>query len=358
MIVRGILLNLVCLLALLANAVGCADDMDARTSDPQPAEPTSPETTTLPPIPPLPPPPPPPPPSADLPFISEWDVPADDLKIVLPLPEGYTYNFKVDWGDSRQTTITSHDDPNATHTYTASNSYIIQISGTMPAWSFKAKPDSKDKLINVIDLGSVGWKSLAGAFYECNELQHVWANDGKVTRGVGSMAEMFAGADIVNPDVSNWNTEAVTDISAMFKNTRVAAPDVSNWDTEIVTNMAELFAAASGVDELAVDTWDTSAVTNMTRMFANTGTNGSMNKFPYIVDWDFSKVKNMDGMLTGQTLESDTYSGLLGKIAEGSSEKDVHFDAGNSTYSKAGANHRHQLIGERGWTIYDGGPSQ
>ena len=212
-----------------------------------------------------------------------------------------------------------------------------------------------DPGVAISDLGSVGWRDMSGAFQECDNLTAVATKKPDFTRGVTSMANMFAGGDIVEPDVSNFDTSAVTDMSGMFENTGMAAPDVSNWETSNVTDMTGMFESAAAADELKVDGWDTSSVTSMARMFANTGSEGSMDKTPYLVDWDFSKVTTMAGMLIGQALSTESYSNMLDKIAESTVKNGVYLDAGNSKYNVIGARAKNKLRGESDWTIYDGG---
>ncbi len=355
--------SLVCLHVLCGYVAGCVDDIDERTAVSESPPTATPDITTeplppqLPPVPPPPPPPPPPLPDDEFPFISEWEVTniGGELKIVLPLPEGFKYDFVVDWGDDQQTSVRAFDDRGATHVYRQAGRYIVKISGVMEAWSFQQLPHSRDQLLAVTDLGSVAWRDLRGAFEECDNLISVGAGKSEFTRGVESMANMFAGADLVNPDVSNWDTSAVSDLSGMFANTRLTNPDVSDWETSSVTDMTAMFEDATGIEDLRVDGWNTGQVTSMERMFANAGFSGSMDKPPYLVDWDFSKVTTMAGMLRGQTLPTASYSNMLDKIAEGSVMMNVYFDAGGSTYNTVGANAKHRLKGESGWTIYDGG---
>ena len=56
-------------------------------------------------------------------FISEWKTDnagtSNDDQITLPLVSSGTYDFTVDWGDGTQDTITSHDQAEVTHTYSA-----------------------------------------------------------------------------------------------------------------------------------------------------------------------------------------------------------------------------------------------
>ncbi len=364
-IVYRLLPSLMCLTVLFFTQARCVDDIVGRrapdtSSEPSPTptpSPTPSPTPTLPPLPPPPPIPPPPPPDDEFPFTTEWNVEDIDgeLKIILPLPEGFEYDFEVDWGDDQHTHISDWDDHDRIHVYRQGGRYTVKITGLMQAWSFQKFPHSRDQLTAVTNLGSVGWLDLSGAFQECDNLTIVVARKGEFTRGVTSMANMFAGTDIANPDVSNWDTTAVATFRGMFENSGAATPDVSNWETGNATDMAAMFESAAAVDDLKVDTWDTGEVTDMSRMFANTGSEGSMDRTPYLVEWDFSKVRSMEGMLTGQTLPTQSYSNMLAKISEGAVMKNVHFDAGNSRYNAVGVRAKHKLNGDYGWTIYDGG---
>lgn len=361
-VVKRLLAELACLTVLFFLHTNCVKEFDARKpadpdTDPSPLPTLTPTVPPLPPVPPAPPAPAPPPPDDGHPFTSEWDIQniEGELKLVLPLPQGYSYDFTVDWGDKSNAHISTWNDRDATHIYKEAGKYTVKIRGRLEAWNFQKLSTSRDQLIAVTNLGSVGWRDLSGAFYECDFLTNVAVSNGEFIRGVTSMASMFAGADKVNPDVSNWETTAVTDMSSMFENTGSAAPDVSNWDTANVTTMAAMFESAAAVNAVDVSEWDTANVTTMARMFANAGTEGSMDKSPYLVQWDFAKVSSMEGMLIGQTLPTKSYSDLLEKIAEGTVMKNVYFDAGNSKFNIEGANAKSKLSGEFGWVIYDGG---
>ena len=341
--------------------MSCVDDIDSRRIEPaptpSPVPSPLPSPTALPPLPPPPPTPEPPPPDDKFPFTTEWQVEniGGEFKIVLPLPEGFDYDFEVDWGDDQTRHIDSYDDRDTFHVYKKGGKYTVKIYGLMEAWDFQQFPHSRDQLVAVTDIGSVGWLNMQGAFHECDNLTDVIASNGEFTRGVRSMANMFAGADVAKPDVSNWDTSSVADMRSMFENTGAAMPDVSNWETGNVTNMAAMFESAAVIDDIKVDGWDTSNVIDMTRMFANTGSEGSMDKNPYLVEWDFSKVESMEGMLIGQTLSTESYSNMLDKIAEGKKVRDVYFDAGYSKYNVIGAKAKNKLHSESNWTIYDGG---
>lgn len=54
--------------------------------------------------------------------------PSTPSALTLPLVEGYTYNFIVDWGDETSSEITSWDDTDKVHAY-GNGSYTVEILG-------------------------------------------------------------------------------------------------------------------------------------------------------------------------------------------------------------------------------------
>lgn len=115
-----------------------------------------------------------------VPFTTEWSIPSDSLSLELPLSPGSgyiedvaTFNCTVDWGDSTQSTITSHNDINRTHSYTSAGIYQVKIYGTCEGWSFNNTGD-KLKLLKVISFGNgssfKGFTYLEGAFSGCLNL--------------------------------------------------------------------------------------------------------------------------------------------------------------------------------------------
>ena len=157
-------------------------------------------------------------------FISEWRV-ASGETIVLPLPDGWQYEFTIDWGDNSTSNETypyysskSHEG-SVQHTYAAEGTYTISIYGVVEGWSFQEIPDSAMNLIAVHDFGDLGWQYLSGAFYNAKNLQVL---KGGNTAEVSDMTNMFAGATLVQPDLSSWSFASATDLTGMFKDSSLA----------------------------------------------------------------------------------------------------------------------------------------
>ncbi len=94
----------------------------------------------------------------------------------------------------------------------------------------------------------------------------------------------------------------------------------------------------------------TAAVTDMSSMFAAT---------PKLqldaTSWSFKAVTNMQSMFEGVTLPDATYSQLLNRILQTTTQNGVPLDGGDSRYDRGAAAARAQLVA-KGWKIEDGGP--
>ena len=168
-------------------------------------------------------------------FVSTWQVNAGD-EVRLPLPQGFNYNFAIDWGDKSGTKngypfVSSFDDPDVRHTYSDTGEYKVTIYGMVEAWSFATFAESKDKLIAVDELGDVGWKSLQGAFASCSNLAVV---NGGNTEQVTDMSSMFEGASSLRLNVASWNFKQVSNMQSMFNGVTLADGDYSTMLQRIV----------------------------------------------------------------------------------------------------------------------------
>ncbi len=96
------------------------------------------------------------------------DITVSNEIVTLPLESGYLYDFIVDWGDGSQlTTISSYDDSNATHTYTA-GSYELLIDGKCQ--SFNVNNGSFKLFINEVMQWSTTTDFLKLNFAGCSNL--------------------------------------------------------------------------------------------------------------------------------------------------------------------------------------------
>ena len=102
--------------------------------------------------------------------------------------------------------------------------------------------------------------------------------------------------NILELDLSNFNTSQVTDMYSMFNGMRnLTTLNLSNFDTSRVTDMSAMFHNMSNLTTLNLSSFDTSQVTNMHAMFSDTSNLTSHD----LSNFDTSKVTNMARMFSG-----------------------------------------------------------
>ena len=99
--------------------------------------------------------------------------------------------------------------------------------------------------------------------------------------------------NILDIDLSNFDTSKVTDMSYMFSGMRsLTTLNLSSFDTSKVTKMSNMFSFMSSLTSLNLSNFDTSKVTNMGYMFSEMSNLSSLN----LSNFDTSKVTYMGYM--------------------------------------------------------------
>ena len=133
---------------------------------------------------------------------------------------------------------------------------------------------------------------------------------------------MFNGCNnIIELDLSKFNTSLVNDMSYMFQNCKsLTSLNISNFDASLVNDMSYMFYNCSSLISLGLENFDTSRVKNMSNMFYNCTSLISLNVFNFntsmvnfmnnmfeecrkllsldIYNFDTSKVRDMNGMFS------------------------------------------------------------
>ena len=114
------------------------------------------------------------------------------------------------------------------------------------------------------------------------------------TSKVTSMDAMFGDmSSLIRLDLSNFNTSNVTNMDTMFGGmTNLTSLSISNFDTSKVTNMYCMFNGISNLTTLDLSSFDTSKVTTMTAMFGYASSLTTLD----ISNFNTSKVKDMSYM--------------------------------------------------------------
>ena len=119
------------------------------------------------------------------------------------------------------------------------------------------------------------------------------------TSQVTDMHNMFYGtSNLTTLNVSNFDTSKVTDMSLMFHGMRdLSALNLSSFNTSQVTDMQNMFYGTSNLTTLNVSNFDTSKVTNMGLMFYGMSNLTTLD----LSNFDTSKVTNMGNMFSSMT---------------------------------------------------------
>lgn len=221
------------------------------------------------------------------PFITTWYVDTIiGLQITIPTT-GTGYNYTIDFGDGNvQTNVTG----NVSHTYSATGTYTVTISGDFPRINFgNSLLDNREKISSIEQWGDTQWTSMNSAFLGCINLS-MNAQDLPDLSQLTDLSLMFSGAYYINSTISDWNISNVTNLQSMFKNAYYFNQPLNNWDVSNITNMSGMFYGASSFNQ-PLDNWDTSNVTTMTSMFS-----GALSFNQPLANWNVSNVTNMYNM--------------------------------------------------------------
>jgi len=114
------------------------------------------------------------------------------------------------------------------------------------------------------------------------------------TSQVTNMDSMLASvSNLTTIDLSSFDTSKVTDISAMFYDlSNLTTLNLSNFDTSQVTNMQDMFYGMRNLTTIDLSSFDTSKVTDMSLMFYNMSSLTTLN----LSNFDTSQVINMYSM--------------------------------------------------------------
>ena len=117
------------------------------------------------------------------------------------------------------------------------------------------------------------------------------------TSNVMDMNSMFYSVgNLSKLDLSNFDTSKVTDMHDMFffMGQQLTTLNLSNFNTSQVTNMRRMFSFVPGLTTLDLSSFDTSKVTDMSDMFSSMRSLTTLD----LSSFDTSKVTNMDSMFS------------------------------------------------------------
>ena len=151
---------------------------------------------------------------------------------------------------------------------------------------------------NLVELDVSNWDTsnvtnMAGMFSGCSALATLDASNWD-TGNVTDMRNMFFRCEAITViDASGWETSSVKNMSGMFRFcTNLIDAKVSEWDTSSVTDIGYIFGNCQSIEALDISNWNTSAVTTMDHAFYDCTLLKSLD----VSGWNTSAVKNMNGV--------------------------------------------------------------
>ncbi|MFL9844507.1 BspA family leucine-rich repeat surface protein [Flavobacterium rhizosphaerae] len=219
--------------------------------------------------------------NAQEPFITTWQVEADDLTIIVPV-DGTNNDFTINFGDG---VILNNQTGQVSHEYVSPGTYTVTISGDFNKFNFYS---GSDKIMTIEQWGDVEWSSMNSAFSNCPNLT-ITAVDSPDLSQVTDMSYMFAGCSSLNQSINNWDVSNVVNMESLFASATEFNQPLNNWNISNVTNIKNIFTQTAFNQPL--DAWDVSNVTTMQNAFAI-----AMSFNQPLNNWDVSSVTNMDGM--------------------------------------------------------------
>ena len=170
--------------------------------------------------------------------------------------------------------------------------YLNEDSSRMFYYDSIIFPADKMKDILDIDLSNFDTSNvtdMSTMFYGMSNLTSLNLSNFDTSR-VTDMSSMFTFMyNLTTLNLSNFDTSKVTDMHDMFQGLKLTSLDLSNFDTSNVTDMNAMFANMPNLITLDLSNFDTSQVTNMSYMFENMYSL----KILDISNFDISKVESM-----------------------------------------------------------------
>ena len=221
-------------------------------------------------------------------FITKWDM-LSGVELKLPTRTGYSYNCTVDWGDGTETTITSFDDVNNSHTYSADGIYTVTINGVFEAFTSFNYTNSN----NLVDVTQFGNNILYYLnFKGCINL-NITATDIPIFAVGAYCHSLFAEIGTVNvTNLDNWDVSNVVNFERAFLQAQFSN-NLFNWDISSAISLNSMFYASSF--NSPINHWNTANVRDMSRMFYQCPFN------QYIGDWNVEKVTDTYQMFLNAT---------------------------------------------------------
>jgi len=164
---------------------------------------------------------------------------------VLPLVTSGTYDFEVDWGDSTTDTITSWNQSEKTHVYSAGGTYTIECTGTLVQFVFALAGD-RLKMKEIYNWGGSNLNLGGGvfSFTGCDNLTISATNSPANTGSIAGAFYLVNSTGFTN-GLAGWDMSNTTNCQFLCYNSPYYNEDISGWDVTNITNFSNAFAGTA-----------------------------------------------------------------------------------------------------------------
>jgi surface protein len=170
-------------------------------------------------------------------FISRWDTALTSVgssaadQVSLPLINGQSYNFTVNWGDGSENIITSFGDTDKTHTYAAPGIYEIECRGLIEGFRFAGVGD-RLKLLEIQNWGTLRLPNFSALFQDCSNLTVTATDIFLLAPDATSFLLWFSGCSSLTqiPGLSQLDTRLITDMTSMFRDCTLFDQSLASFD--------------------------------------------------------------------------------------------------------------------------------
>lgn len=286
------------------------------------------------------------------------------------------YNCTVDWGDGNvETGFTTYNDARWTHTYSATGSYRVIVTGVFKGFGF-ANGGDKEKLLSFEQFGlmSFGNFNAGGNLRGCTNLVFT-ATDSPDATDTVELGTFFMGCNFSTiPSINSWglqptamsntfrdcvnfnqdltgiDTSLCTTFNATFRGCTVFNGSIIGWSGDSCLNVQQMFDSAIAfnqpVDHLVLESCTTFAL-----WFTNAD----------LFDQSLANIKPVavtsavSMFNAGSSLSTANYTAtLIGWDSHVETLASINYDFDISTYNSTAVTPKANLVGD-GLTFTDGG---
>ncbi len=245
-----------------------------------------------------------------LPFITKWECKKGKE---VPIPIVGTYKMLITDANGKvkvYETVTVVDADNPYIFKPTEDGIYTVTAGPEGIEYFRTMYQFRDfkELIEVVQFGTVEWRSMEFAFVRCGRMNFAANIDNPNLSKVTSMNNMFVACRAFNHSLAGWDVSHVTDMSHMFYNCTSFNQSLEGWDVSHVTNMSQMFSNCTSFNQPL--NWNVGHVTNMSQMFFG------CTSFNQPLNWNVSNVINMSNMFTGCTAFNQPLNWDVSKVTD------------------------------------------